>query len=117
MIRPSSLNNKSILENLYRILRMSLLLGDTENKDETEKQVAVNDEQKKKEINFEDMTPEQLQKMIDENQRIIENNERQIKEDIEKSKLIQRLLEQQQTIDAQQEEINRLRKLLETPQQ
>ena len=35
MIRPSSLNNKSILENLYRILRMSLLLGDTENKDET----------------------------------------------------------------------------------
>ena len=60
------------------------------------------------------MTPEQLQKMIDENQRIIENNERQIKEDIEKSKLIQRLLEQQQTIDAQQEEIKRLRKLLET---
>ena len=86
-------------------------------KDETEKQVAVNDEQKKKEINFEDMTPEQLQRMIDENQRIIENNERQIKEDIEKSKLIQRLLEQQQTIDAQQEEINRLRKLLEAPQQ
>lgn len=89
----------------------------SENKVETEEQVAVNDEQKKKEINFEDMTPEQLQKMIDENQRIIENNERQIKEDIEKSKLIQRLLEQQQTIDAQQEEIKRLRKLLETPQQ
>ena len=89
----------------------------SENKDETEKQVAVNDEQKKKEINFEDMAPEQLQRMIDENQRIIENNEKQIKEDIEKSKLIQRLLEQQQTIDAQQEEINRLRKLLETPQQ
>lgn len=89
----------------------------SENKDETEKQVAVNDEQKKKEINFEDMTPEQLQRMIDENQRIIENNARQIKEDTEKSKLIQRLLEQQQTIDAQQEEINRLRKLLETPQQ
>ncbi len=88
----------------------------SENKDETEKQVAVNDEQKKKEINFEDMAPEQLQRMIDENQRIIENNEKQIKEDIEKSKLIQRLLEQQQTIDAQQEEINRLRKLLETPQ-
>ena len=35
MIKPSSLNNKSILENLYRILRMSLLLGDAENKDET----------------------------------------------------------------------------------
>ena len=81
------------------------------------KQVAVNEGQKKKEINFEDMTQEQLQRMIDENQRIIENNERQIKEDTEKSKLIQRLLEQQQTIDAQQEEINRLRKRLETPQQ
>lgn len=59
------------------------------NKDETEKQVVVNDEQKKKEINS---------------------------EDIEKSKLIQRVLEQQQTIDAQQEEINRLRKLPRTPQ-
>ena len=35
----------------------------------------------------------------------------------EKSELIQRLLEQQQTIKAQQEEINRLKKLLETPQQ
>ena len=83
----------------------------SENKVKTEKQITVNDEQKKKEINLEDMTPEQLQKMIDE------NKERQIKEDTEKSKLIQRLLEQQQTIDAQQEEINRLRKLLELPQQ
>lgn len=89
----------------------------SENKVKTEEQITANDEQKKKEINLEDMTPEQLQKMIDENQRIIENNERQIKEDTEKSKLIQRLLEQQQTIDAQQEEINRLRKLLESPQQ
>ena len=88
-----------------------------ENKVKTKEQITANDEQKKKEINLEDMTPEQLQKMIDENQRIIENNERQIKEDTEKSKLIQRLLEQQQTIDAQQEEINRLRKLLESPQQ
>lgn len=88
-----------------------------ENKVKTEEQIAANDEQKKKEINFENMTPEQLQKMIDENQRIIENNERQIKEDTEKSKLVQRLLEQQQTIDAQQEEINRLRKLLGSPQQ
>ena len=35
----------------------------------------------------------------------------------EKSELIQRLLEQQQTIKAQQEEINRLKKILETPQQ
>ncbi len=35
MIKTNSLNNKSILENLYRILRMSLLLGDTENRDET----------------------------------------------------------------------------------
>ena len=89
----------------------------SENKVKTEEQITVNDEQKKKEINLEDMTPEQLQKMIDENQRIIENNERPIKEDTEKSKLIQRLLEQQQTIDAQREEINRLRKLLESPQQ
>ena len=89
----------------------------SENKVKTEEQITANDEQKKKEINLEDMTPEQLQKMIDENQKIIENNERQIKEDTEKSKLIQRLLEQQQTIDAQQEEINRLRKLLESPQQ
>ena len=89
----------------------------SENKVKTKKQITANDEQKKKEINLEDMTPEQLQKMIDENQRIIENNERQIKKDTEKSKLIQRLLEQQQTIDAQQEEINRLRKLLESPQQ
>lgn len=89
----------------------------SENKVKTEEQIVTNDEQKKKEINFEDMTPEQLQKMIDENQRIIENNERQIKENTEKSKLIQRLLEQQQTIDTQQEEINRLRKLLESPQQ
>ena len=89
----------------------------SENKVKTEEPITANDEQKKKEINLEDMTPEQLQKMIDENQRIIENNERQIKKDTEKSKLIQRLLEQQQTIDAQQEEINRLRKLLESPQQ
>lgn len=88
-----------------------------ENKVKTEEPITANDEQKKKEINLEDMTPEQLQKMIDENQRITENNERQIKKDTEKSKLIQRLLEQQQTIDAQQEEINRLRKLLESPQQ
>lgn len=88
-----------------------------ENKVKTEEQIDANDEQKKKEINFENMTPEQLQKMIDENQRVIENNERQIKEDTEKSKLVQRLLEQQQTIDAQQEEINRLRKLLGSPQQ
>ncbi len=35
MIKTSSLNNKNILENLYRILRMSLLLGDAENRDET----------------------------------------------------------------------------------
>ena len=89
----------------------------SENKVKTEEPITANDEQKKKEINLEDMTPEQLQKMIDENQRIIENNERQIKKDTEKSRLIQRLLEQQQTIDAQQEEINRLRKLLESPQQ
>lgn len=89
----------------------------SEDKVKTEEQIVANDEQKKKEINFEDMTPEHIQKMIDENQRIIENNERQIKEDTEKSKLIKRLLEQQQTIDAQQEEINRLRKLLESPQQ
>ena len=89
----------------------------SENKVKAKEQVVVNDEPKEKEINFEDMTPEQLQKMIDGNQRIIENNKRQIKEDTEKSKLIQRLLEQQQTIDAQQEEINRLRKLLESPQQ
>ena len=89
----------------------------SENKVKTEEPITANDEQKKKEINLEDMTPEQLQKMIDENQRIIENNERKIKKDTEKSKLIQRLLEQQQTIDAQQEEINRLRKLLESPQQ
>lgn len=90
----------------------------SENKVKTKEQVVVNGEQKKKEINFEDMTPKQLQKMIDGNQRIVENNKRQIKEDTEKSKLIQRLLEQQQIIDAQQEEINRLRKLLlELPQQ
>ena len=62
----------------------------SENKVETEEQLAVNDEQKKKEINF---------------------------EDIEKSKLIQRLLEQQQIIDAQQAEIYRLKKLLGQPQQ
>ena len=83
----------------------------------TKEQITANDEQKKKEINFEDMTPEQLQKMIDENQKIIENNERQIKEDTQKSKLIQRILEQQKTIDAQQEEINGIRKILESPQQ
>ena len=88
-----------------------------EDKSETEEQVVVKDEQKKKETNFEDMTPEQLKKMVDENQRTIEENERKIKEDTEKSKLIQRLLKQQQTIDAQQEEINRLRKLLGAPQQ
>ena len=88
-----------------------------EEKSETEEQVVVKDEQKKKETNFEDMTPEQLKKMVDENQRTIEENERKIKEDTEKSKLIQRLLKQQQTIDAQQEEINRLRKLLGAPQQ
>lgn len=88
-----------------------------EEKSETEEQVVVKDEQKKKETNFEDMTPEQLKKMVDENQRTIEENERKIKEDTEKSKLIQRLLKQQQTIDAQQEEINRLRKLLGSQQQ
>lgn len=89
----------------------------SENKVKTKEQITANDEQKKKEINLEDMTPEQLQKMIDENQKIIENNERQIKEDTQKSKLIQRILEQQKTIDAQQEEINGLRKILESPQQ
>lgn len=88
-----------------------------EDKAETEEQVVVNDEQKKKETNFEDMTPEQLKKMVDENQRTIEENERKIKEDTEKSELIQRLLKQQQTIEAQQEEINRLRKFLGAPQQ
>ena len=89
----------------------------SKNKIKTKEQVVVNDEQKKKEINFEDMIPEQLQEMIDENQRIIENSQRQIKEDTEKSKIIQKLLEQQQTIDAQQEEIDSLGKLLESPQQ
>lgn len=84
---------------------------------ETKEQVVVNDEQKKKEIRYEDMTPEQLQEMIEQNQRIIESNEKQIKKDTEKSKLIQKLIEQQQTIDAQQEEISRLRKLLGIPQQ
>lgn len=61
-----------------------------ENKDKAEEQVAVNYGQQKKGTNF---------------------------EDIEKSKLIQRLLEKQQIIDAQQAEIYRLEKLLGSPQQ
>ena len=84
---------------------------------ETKKPVTDNNEQKKGKIRFENMTPEQLQEMIERNQRIIESNERQIKEDTEKSKLIQRLLEQQQTIEAQQEEMKRLRKVLGTQEQ
>lgn len=83
----------------------------------TEEQVVANDEQKKKEIDFEDMTTGQLQKIIDEKQEITEKNERQLKEDTEKNKTIQRVLKQQQTIDAQQEEINRLTKLRGLPQQ
>ena len=84
---------------------------------ETKETVTDNDEQKKGKIAFENMTPEQLQEMIERNQRIIESNEKQIKEDTEKSKLIQRLLEQQQTIKAQQEEMKRLRKVLGTQEQ
>lgn len=89
----------------------------TEIKIETEETVVENNDQQQEKMNFEDMTPEQLQEMIEQNQRIIERNEKQIKEDTDKSKLIQKLLEQQQTIDAQQEEINRLRKLLGALQQ
>lgn len=84
---------------------------------ETKKPVTDNNEQKKGKIRFENMTPEQLQEMIERNQRIIESNERQIKEDTEKSKLIKRLLEQQQTIEAQQEEMKRLREVLGTQEQ
>ncbi len=88
----------------------------SENKVITEEQIVANDEQKKKEINFEEMTPEQLQKLIDDNQKIIEKNAKQIEENTKKNELIQRLLEQQKTIDEQQEEINRLRKLIGSPQ-
>lgn len=88
----------------------------SENKVTTEEQIAANDEQNKKEINFEEMTPEQLQKLIDDNQKIIEKNAKQIEENTKKNELIQRLLEQQKTIDEQQEEINRLRKLIGSPQ-
>ena len=45
------------------------------------------------------------------------NNKEQIKEDTEKSELIQKIMKQQETIDAQQNEIKRLRKLLGIPQQ
>ena len=89
----------------------------TEIKIETQETVVENNDQQQEKMNFEDMTPEQLQDMIEQNQKIIESNEKQIKEDTEKSKLIQKLLEQQQTIDAQQDEISRLRKLLGIPQQ
>lgn len=88
----------------------------SENKVITEEQIVANDEQKKKEFNFEEMTPEQLQKLIDDNQKIIEKNAKQIEENTKKNELIQRLLEQQKTIDEQQEEINRLRKLIGSPQ-
>lgn len=88
----------------------------SENKVTTEEQIVANDEQNKKEINFEEMTPEQLQKLIDDNQKIIEKNAKQIEENTKKNELIQRLLEQQKTIDEQQEEINRLRKLIGSPQ-
>lgn len=84
---------------------------------ETKKPITDNDEQNKGKIRFENMTLEQLQEMIKQKQRIIESNEKQIKEDTEKSKLIQRLLEQQQTIEAQQEEMERLRKVLRTQEQ
>lgn len=87
-----------------------------ENKVTTEEQIVANDEQNKKEFNFEEMTPEQLQKLIDDNQKIIEKNAKQIEENTKKNELIQRLLEQQKTIDEQQEEINRLRKLIGSPQ-
>lgn len=50
-------------------------------------------------------------------EQLFEDDERQIKEDKEKDERIQRVLEQQQIIDEQQKEINRLRKLLELPQQ
>ena len=43
------------------------------------------------------------------------SNKKQIKEDTAKSKLIQKILEQQQTIDAQQDEIKRLKKILGIP--
>ena len=89
----------------------------SEIKIETEETVVENNDQQQEKMNFEDMTPEQLQEMIEQNQKIIESNEKQIKEDTEKSKLIQKLLEQQQTIDAQQDEIKRLRKILGIPQQ
>ena len=50
-------------------------------------------------------------------EQLFEDDERQIKEDKEKDEIIQRVLEQQQTIEEQQAEIKKLRKFLGSPQQ
>lgn len=57
----------------------------------------------KKEL-LEDMTPEELQKTIEENDKTITDNEQIIKQ-----KLVQRVLEQQRIIEEQQAEIDRLK--------
>ena len=58
---------------------------------------------------------------VETQETVVEKNDKQQEkmkvEDTEKSKLIKKILEQQQTIDAQQDEIKRLRKLLGIPQQ
>lgn len=109
--RNIQLQNGNLSENLEKLKEFQEKSETRTRKKEQEKrQQELNEKSQKKQ-------PKSENKAEDENQRIIENNEGQRKEDIEKSKLIQRLLEQQQTIDAQQKEINRLRKLLGMPQQ
>ena len=52
---------------------------------------------------------------IDE--QVVENEEKTTQKNAEKKELVQKLMEQQKIIDEQQDEIKRLRKMLETPQQ
>lgn len=62
-----------------------------------------NEEKTQEEEKLQDMTPEQLQEIVSKNQKTIESNEETLKQE-----LLQRILEQQRIIEEQQKEISRL---------
>ena len=77
--------------------------GEQQGKQNDSKEQTANDEQKKKEMNFENMTIEELQNAVQQNDKTIKDNNKAIKQ-----RLVKRLLEQQRIIEEQQAEIEGL---------